>query len=535
MKRFQKLSKYGLIGILLVGLLFACHPQIKSNQPRVPDRITIGTTSSIRTLDPADAYDLISGNILFNTTDRLYTYKSGTTELIPQLATDFPKISTDGLTYRIPIRTGVKFHDRTDFNASAMAFSLNRFMELGGAPSSLLTDVVDSIKASSPTELVIKLKQRSQFFPKLLAFTGTAAISPKAYGKKFKPDQIVGTGAYRVAEFVEGSILRLDAFQEYWGKKPENDGIDLQFLSSNANLLNSFKTGGVDVAWQTLSPTQIHNLEVNASKNGWTVASNQGSVILYMVLNVQQPPLDDVRVRQAIAAAINRPLLTERVFQNQRIPIYSLVPKTLSDYKPVFQTLYGDGGNGELARKLLTAAGYSDANPAQVTFWYAPKYAGNGDLVLSTIKAAIARDVGKILQIKLEKVDTTTAYAYLDQGVYPTFFLDWVPDIFDPDNFLQPFLTCDRGNAKGCIKGRSQYQGAFYFNPDMNQLMAQERIEQDLTKRSLLFTKIQEILARDVPFIPLWQNKEYAFARSGIKGVKVEPTQQLAYSTISRS
>ncbi|AFY74720.1 ABC-type dipeptide transport system, periplasmic component [Synechococcus sp. PCC 7502] len=529
----------GLISILLVGffsaLLFGCNNSQVANNPT--GRITIGTTSTIRTLDPADAYDLLSGNILFNVCDRLYTYKPGTTDLIPELAADFPAISDDGLTYRIPLKSGIKFHDGTDFNASAMAFSLNRFIKLGGAPAFLLADIVKSVTAINPTELEIALKERSQFFPKLLAFTGAAAISPKAYGNSsgFLPNQAICTGVYQVAEYIEGNILRLNPFSDYWGEKPKNAGIDLQFISSNANLLNSFKTGGVDVAWQTLSPAQIHNLEVNANKYGWNIASNQGSVILYMVLNVKQSPLDHIKVRQAIAAAINRPLLAERVFQNQRIPLYSLVPKTLSDYKPTFQNLYGDG-NGKLARKLLTEAGYSDTNPAQVSFWYAPKYAGNGDLVLSTLKAAITRDVGKILEIKLEKVDTTTAYGYLDQGVYPTFFLDWVPDIFDPDNFLQPFLTCDQGNLQnGCIKGRSQYQGAFYYNPEINDLISTQRIELNPQKRSALLIEIQEILARDVPFIPLWQNKEYAFGRSQIKGLKVEPTQQLNYANIYKS
>jgi len=540
MPRLKTVLKYlflWLLGLLLSGLFVYLYFRPSLSQINENPRITIGTTSTIRTLDPADAYDLISGNVLFNVCDRLYTYNSGSTDLIPQLAADYPKISADGLTYRISLKTGIKFHDGTDFNAAAMAFSLNRFIKLGGSPSFLLADIVTSVKALSPTELEIKLKERLEFFPKLLAFTGAAAISPTAYKNTegFLPNKVIGTGAYQVGEYIEGNILRLNPFPNYWGEQPKNAGIDLQFISSNANLLNSFKTGGVDVAWQTLSPAQIHNLEVNAKKQGWKIASNQGSVILYIVLNVRQPPLDNLKVRQAIAAAINRPLLSERVFQNQRIPLYSLVPKTLNDSIPTFQNLYGDG-NGKLARQLLTEEGYSDAKPVQVSFWYSPKYAGNGGLVLSTLKAAIARDVGKILEIKLEKVDTTTAYSYLDQGVYDTFFLDWVPDIFDPDNFLQPFLTCDQASLeKGCIKGRSQYQGSFYYNPEINDLIAQQRRESNPQKRSALLTKIQEILARDVPFIPLWQNKEYAFGRSRIRGLEVEPTQQLDYSKIYRS
>ncbi|MGL5510767.1 MAG: ABC transporter substrate-binding protein, partial [Microcoleaceae cyanobacterium] len=123
-------------------------------------RVSIGTTLKLKSLDPADAYEVISGNLLYNLGDRLYTYKTGTTELIPQLATALPTISADGLTYTIPIRSGVLFHDGTPCNAEAIAFSLNRFMENGGGPAFLLKDAsVESITATAPQELTIKLSK----------------------------------------------------------------------------------------------------------------------------------------------------------------------------------------------------------------------------------------------------------------------------------------------------------------------------------------------------------------------------------------
>ncbi|CAN1212058.1 ABC transporter substrate-binding protein [Tumidithrix helvetica PCC 7403] len=523
--------------MMLVSILFACtSSNLSPNQGNLPDRITIGTTSKIRTLDPADNSEFFPSNILYNTTERLYTYKLGTTELVPQLAADFPKVSDDGLVYTIPVRTGIKFHDRTDFDARAMAFSLRRFMRLQGAPSYVLSDVIEKIAAPTPTELIITLKQPLQFFPKLLAFTGASAISPTVYKHitGFEPNKLIGTGPYQLTQYNEGSVLHLDTFPDYWGKKPENKGIDIQFFSSGANLFNSFKTGGVDVAFQTLSPNQIRNLEVNAAKQGWTVASGQGGTILYMALNVQQPPLTDVRVRQAIAAAIDRPLLQERVFQNQRSSLYSLLPNTLADYKPTFQKLYGDG-NGDLAKKLLTEAGYSEQNPARITLWYPPQYAGNGDLVVSTLKATMEKAVGKILQIKTERVENTVGYGFLEQGAYPAYLLDWVPDFFDPDNYIKPFLDCEETKDNFCTKGSTKTQGSFYNSPEMNKLIVQERQERDPNKRSLLLTQIQELLAKDVPLIPLWQNKEYAFARPNLSGVTVEPTQQLLYWTIKRA
>jgi len=534
------------ISLITITALFACSTGKVVNgirlglSDRSNERIVLGTTSKVRTLDPADANEFFISNVFYNTLERLYTYKEGSNEIVPQLASEMPKVSEDGLTYTVPVRTGIKYHDRTNFNAYTMKFALERFINSKGTPAYILGDVVDAISAPSETELIFKLKQPLQFFPKFLAFTGAAAISPQVYkhikdektGKLlFLPDKLVGTGPYQVTHFVEGSYLRLDTFPDYWGRSPVNKGVDIQFFSSNANLLNAFKTGAVDIAFQTLTPTQVNNLEVNAEKNSWAIASGQGATILYMVLNTQQAPLNDVRVRQALAAAIDRPLLASRVFLNQRAPLYSLIPSSFPEAKPVFKDKYGDS-NGKLARQLLESAGYSDDNPAQISLWYPPKYGGNGDIVASTLRASIQRNVGKILQIKTERVENTVGYAFIDKGVYPAYLLDWVPDILDPDNYIKPFLDCEEAEGDRCKTGGSQFQGSFYNSAEMNELIAKQRKERDGAKRSQMLQKIQELLAQDVPFIPLWQNKEYAFAQRGVQGVKIEPNQQLPYWNI---
>ena len=544
----RRFGNWFAIALLVLTTLGGCNIATvnKSNPLGISDRsnerIIIGTTSKVRTLDPADANEFFISNVFYNTLERLYTYKEGSNELIPQLAADMPKVSDDGLTYTIPVRTGIKFHDRTNFDAPAMKFSLDRFIKLKGAPSSILADIVKSITAPNKTELVFKLKEPFPLFPKFLAFTGAAAISPQVY-RNFKdaddkllflPDKLVGTGPYQIIQFVEGSYLRLDAFPDYWGKDPANKGIDIQFFSSNSNLLNAFKTGAVDVAFQTLTPTQVKNVEANAQGNGWTIASGQGATILYMVLNTQQPPLDNVAVRQALAAAIDRPLLESRIFFNQRAPLYSLIPSVFPESKPVFEQRYGTS-NSKLARELLESAGYSDRNPAEVTIWYSPKYGGNGDLVASTLRASIQKNMGSIMKVKTERVENAVGYTFLDQGAYPAYLLDWVPDILDPDNYIKPFLECDKAEGDRCVEGSSQFQGSFYNNKEINELITQQRNETNIEKRSQILQKIQEILARDVPFIPLWQNKEYAFAQKGISGVTIEPNQQLPYWNISKA
>lgn len=500
------------------------------------NRITIGTTLKPRTIDPADAYEVISGNLLYNLGDRLYGYKLGTTELVPQLAKEMPKISEDGTTYTIPIREGVTFHDGTPFNAEAMAFSLKRFIESSGPPSSLLTNTVESVEATGEYQLTIKLKKPFAAFTPLLAFSGLCAISPQAYTigeNQFKPDQFIGTGPYKLAEYGT-DVLRLDTFENYWGEKAKNQGIDIQIFSSSANLFNAFKTGAIDVAYFTLDTDQISNLEAEASRQGWQVISTDGKTVNYMVLNLNSEPLNNKEVRQALASIIDRNLLNERVLQGKAEPVYSLIPTKFDGYKPVFQENYGDG-NFDKAKELLEEAGYSQEKPAKIEIWYAAN-STKRQLTASTLKASVEQKLEGLMELELNSVEAATAFKNLDKGVYQTFILDWYGDFIDADNYIQPFLECTKGSIeKGCEEGASQFQGSFYYNDKINQLIQEQRQEQNPEKRQAIFIEIQELLGEDVPFIPLWLDKDYVFTQKNISGVSLEPTQQFPFWTINKS
>ncbi|CAD5910246.1 ABC transporter substrate-binding protein [Planktothrix agardhii] len=533
------LTKWIGLFCLFCLILVSCSSQqrISSSSPSSSDngRITIGTTLKLRTLDPADAYEVISGNILYNLGDRLYDYEIGTNQLIPKLATALPTLSSDGLTYTIPIRKGVLFHDQTPFDAAAMEFSIKRFIQNAGSPSSLLADTIDTVQATGDYELTIKLKKPFAAFPSLLAFSGITAVSPQFYeiGEgKFKPNEFVGTGPYKLKS-LGIDVIRLDAFDQYWGEKPANRGVDIQRFSSSSNLFNAFRSSAVDIAYLSLNPDQISSLQKGAEAGKWQMISANGNTINYLLINVKSEPLNRIEVRQALAALINRSIINERVLQNQGEKLFSLIPTTFSDYKPTFYLKYGDG-NIEKAKQLLTQAGYTPENPAIVELWYASNSSNKGFLGL-TLKALADRDLGGLLKLQLNSVESTTAFKYLEEGIYPTFILDWYADFLDADNYIQPFLECSQGSVEtGCVKGSSQYQGSFYYSDRMNQLIAQQRQEQNPEARKLIFQEIQELLAEDVPYIPLWQDKTYVFAKNGIDNIRLQLTQQLPFWTIKK-
>lgn len=488
------------------------------------DRLSVGTTEKPRTLDPADGYEVAISNIITSMGDRLYTYKEGTLELEPQLATELPALSEDGLNYTIPLREGVTFHDGTPFNAEAMAFSLKRFSENGGKPSALLSDIMESVEASGEYEITIKLKTAFAPFPSLLAFSGMCAVSPKSYqigSGKFKPNEFVGTGPYKLTSF-SPNLVKMNVFDQYWGEKPANQGIDFQILSSPANLYNSFTTGAVDVAYQSLDADQVLSLQQKASSNNWQVVEQSGSGISYLVLNVKQKPLDRLEVRQAIAALIDRPLITERVYKKQAEPVYSIVPTSFDAHKPTFKESYGDG-NVVMVKELLTQAGFSQEKPFELEIYYASN-SSEREQVASTLREYAAQKLDGIMQIKPQPIESTTLFANAPKGLYQSYMVAWFPDFGDPDNYIQPFFSCAKGSAAtGCEEGASQTQGFFYYSDRMNQLIQNERTEQNPEARQKIFAEIQDLLAADVPYVPLWQKKEYAFVQKPVQNVTLNP------------
>lgn len=520
---------------LVVFLVLSCSPRppVASNQT---DRITLGSTAKIRTIDPADAYELFPATLLYNMGERLYTYDLETTKLIPQLATALPQVSDDGLVYKIPLREGVIFHDGTPFNAEAMAFSLRRFMTNGGQPSFLLAEPIADVSASSDYELTITLKQPFAALPALLTFFGACAVSPQAYTigpGQFKPRTFVGTGPYQLVDY-GSDFIRLDVFDQYWGDQPANQGINLQLLSTPANLFNQFQTGAIDVGYQGLETEQIQRLQTDAASSGWQVIEAQGNAVTHMVLNVRQKPLDQVAIRQAIALLVNRPLIKERVFQGQAEPLYSLIPSTFKEARPVFQTRYGDGDVAQ-ARQLLTAAGYSAQKPLTLDLWYPSNYVARR-LIANLMKAVVEEQSQGILKLKLNGVESTVGNNSLMKGIYPAYLVNWYPDFFDPDTYIQPFLSCGKGSeSQGCEDGASRSLGSFYYNDEMNRLIEQQRQTQDPQERQKILTQIQNLLATDIPYIPLIQRKEYAFSGKGIEGVQITKTQQFPLWTIRKS
>ncbi len=352
-------------------------------------QLNASTSDHIIDLDPASAYDFMSIEVINQVFDTLLVYDAKNTTLLPGLATRVPTVangdvSADGKSYTFHLRQGVTFSDGTQFNSSVMKRSIDRTMrlDLAGSAAFLLYDVgalrADHLAGNSatgvidtpdPYNITFHLFSPVSFFNQLMAFSVSAPV-PWNYNPSGKQPStvgsVIGTGPYVLTTHTLDSLVVLDKNPTYY--KPNLYAVDgissvpvmnrvvINIRSSDAALKQDIETKTVDVAFRTISPVDLADLQARQSSLGITVKLGSSPQIRFLVFNVNLIP--DKRVRQAIAYSVDRGAINSLVFLGQATPLYSMVPSDLPFASPVFQGRYGDAQCSS-ANALLSQAGYA--------------------------------------------------------------------------------------------------------------------------------------------------------------------------------
>lgn len=480
--------------------------------------LVIGTTDSPTTLDPADAYDYFSSNILNNTAETLVAYEPGTSDIVECLATDWT-ISEDGLTYVFTIREGVKFHDGTDLTAEAVKFSLDRARTIEGDPGFLLDDI-EAIEVTGDYEVTITLSHPSSPFVSKLAYTVACIISPAAYSAtEMKPTEIVGTGPYKLeSPWVEGNPITLVRNPDYWGTPAFADKVVCQFYSNSAALKLAIEQKEVDVAYRTFNPLEEQGLKANSDL---ICLDGPSPYIRYLVLNVTRPPFNNVNIRKAIAYAVDRPAICEQVFSGTAAPLYSMVPDGMWSYKPVFKT--DTEPDIEAALGELAGAGYTPERPLTIQLWYTPTHYGDTEADLAQVLKSQLEATGAI-QVELMSSEWGRYTDDLRAGSMGLLLLGWYPDYFDPDDYVYPFLSTEGARS----------MGSFYSSAVMDQLLLDQVQLTTPEERTPILEQVQDLLCQDLPNIPLYSGTQFVAFQKDVTGVILDPLQIFRYYLISK-
>lgn len=517
----MRLAKFLMLGIVIVAL--ACIPA----RGMAKETLVYGTTEKIIDMDPANAYDFHTWEIFYNIYQGLLRYPPGKTNLVPGLAKSYD-ISADGKEYTFKLRKGLKFSDGTPFDAHAVKWSIDRVIALKGDPSWLVTDFVDHVDVVEKYAVKFVLKNPVAYFPSLVASVPYYPVNPRIYPQdkiirdpsELKGGKLVGLGPYTAVSFKRDQEIILEANPNFYGEKPKNDRVVIRYFADATTMRLALEKGEIDFAFKTLNPSDISDL--HKSKKIQTIRA-QGPYIRYICFLCDAPPFKDKVLRQAVAAAINRPQVIEKVFLGQNAPLYSMVPMGMWSHIDAFKDAFGDG-NIAKSRKLLASRGYSESKPFTFDLWYTPSHYGDTEVDV----AAVLKDqfeATKMMKVNVKSAEWATYRDQWKNKQMQSYLLGWYPDYIDPDNYTAAFAGT--AGSKGL--------GIYFSDPEWDKKFVEGQKETDSKKRTALYQEIQRMWTDEVPTATIFQGTLYLFAQRNIRGIMLSPTLQFNYGPIHRT
>ena len=490
--------------------------------------LIVGTTDKVVSIDPAGSYDNGSMTVQTQVFQYLLNYPAGSTELTPDAAESCDFDESDGTKYVCTIKPGLKFANGNDLTASDVAFSFKRIVDINDAngPSSLL-GAMKSVEATDDSTVTFTLNAANdQTFPQILVTSAGPIVDEDTYpaDKLLDDDAAVEangfSGPYTISSYEKNQLAEFTANPDYDGTydAPATKNVTVKYYAKAENLKLDVQNGDIDVAFRSLTPTDIEDLGKNDKV---VVHTGAGGEIRYIVFNLNQMPGDDpeqkLAIRKAVASSIDRDALSEGVYKGTYTPLFSLVPQGQTGATEPFKDLYGDAPDADAAKKLLTDAGVS--TPVTIPLQYNPDhYGSSSDQEYNAIKRQL-EDTG-LFKVDLQSTEWVTYSEAYPTDAYPVFQLGWFPDFPDADNYLSPFLTPYDDKKSGNFTS-SHYNeiGSPYADDTMTKLLDSERTDGDAAKREATIGEIQQRVAEQVPYLPLLTGSQVAVSGTDVKGV----------------
>lgn len=457
--------------------------------------LVYGRSADASFLDPALFLDNESAKVIENIFDGLVRYRDDSTLIEPALATSWT-VSPDGLAFTFTLRKGVLFHDGTPFNAQAAQFSLQRKIDpthpfhlakYGKMDTTLKS--VKRVEALDDTHLRITLKERYAPFLDELARHSSFIVSPTAV--RANPEGFnkhpVGTGPFVFESWIPGDRIILRANPRYFGGAPQIGSVVFKVVPNGQVRLLELKTGAIH-AMDALDPDDKD--EVRRTP-GLALDAMPGLNVGYLAMNGDHPPLDNPKVRRAIAHAINQPALLKLVYKGMAAPAASLLPPGMWGHNPKVSDY---DYNPALAKKLLRQAGLSGG--LEVTLWTTPTgrpYMPDPEKMARLIQENLAA-VG--IRARIISHDWKTYLAKLYNGEHDLALLGWV-STGDPSDILNHLLDADNAEKPHASNI------SFFRDQAVHELLTQAERETNMNKRLELYAKAQERTHELAPLVPL--------------------------------
>jgi dipeptide transport system substrate-binding protein len=496
------------------------------------DTLVVCTEASPDSLNAALSTANTSFDVTEQIADRLVEMKIGGSEVIPGLAQSWT-ISPDGLIYTFKLRHGVKWQSNAEFkptrdmNADDVVFTFNRMLDknnpyykVGGGNYSmfgaLIQPAMQSVTKTSDDTVVFTLKKPLAPLLSSLSvqpFSISSAEYAAAMLKKGTPDQLdlnpIGTGPFQLVQYVKDSLIRFRAFKQSWVVKgmperaPKVDNLVFSITRDPSVRLARLQANECQVA-RYPNPADVPTMR---KSKGVKVAESTIASVSYLALRTDKKPFDDLRVRRALAMAIDMKSLVDAVYQGTGTPGVALVSPALWSHNDSLKPRPYDPA---AAKKLLAEAGYPDGFSTDL--WYIPvarAYMPNGSRAGEMIQADWAK-IG--VKVKLVTFEWGEYLRRVRLGESTVAMTGGTWDYPDPSQMMIG-LTCEMVDA-----GRNV---PHWCNKEFSALVQKANIVTDPKQRAKLYYDAQQVFYDQVPGINFADAKAYVGVRDNVQGFKL--------------
>lgn len=475
-----------------------------SGPARDPHVLVVGITSDPTDLDPRFGLDDVSQKLQQLLYDGLLNFDNAL-RMAPGLAERLEQPTPT--TYVARLRHGVRFHDGHELSAADVVFTFRSLMDPSlGSPRAGGFRELAAVDAIDRYTVRFTLRAPYPSFPVNLS----QGIVPDGAGAalRTRPN---GTGPYRFVDRAADEVVELGAFEHYWQGAPSNHGLVLRVVPDEVMRALEMRKGTMDLLVNDVSPDLLFQLQRDPALQ---TVTGPGVDVQYMGVNCADAVLRDVRVRRAIAHAIDRQAIVDHLRRGLAVPASGLLPPTSWAYEPGLRSYAHDPLR---AKALLDEAGYPDPD-------------GDGPLprLRLTLKvsnlefnrlqaAVIQEDLRQVgIGLDVRTYEFATLFADVVGGNFQLYTLQWTAAaLADPDILRRVFHSVQVPPV-GFNRGR-------YRNPVLDAVLDRAAASTDETHRRDDYAEAQRILADDLPYIYLWHKTNFVVARAGLRGVALNP------------
>lgn len=486
----------GWLLAVAIPVLAACRPPVSD-----PGTIIVGMADSVVNLDPRVGTDAASQKVhqlLFSTLVRI----DGQLRVVPDLAERLDQ--PDPVTYVAHLRRGVLFHDGRELTSEDVVYTFRSFLDPDFKGRSGAYRQVAAVDALDRYTVRFTLKAPAGSFPINLVMGIVQAGSGGANARA-----PIGTGPYRLVRFVADDRVELAAFDRYYGGRPRNDALVLKVIPDDTMRGLELRKGSVDLVVNDLSPDIVWQLR---QEGRMQVETAPGTDYAYVGMNLQDPALGRLEVRQAIGYAIDRAAIVRYLRRGFAATAVGIVPPMSWAFEPGVFDFTHDPARAE---RLLDAAGYRDPDGAGPSPRLRLSLKTSTSEVYRLQAAAIQHDLARVgIAIEIRSSELQTLSADVRRGNFQLYTLQWV-GVTDPD-----MLRLVYHSAQQPPVGLNRVH---YANPEVDRLIEAASAATDEDARGRMYRQAQRVIAGDVPYVSLWSRTNVAIFQPDIHGVTLSP------------